>query len=511
MDTEKGRRIGDELLAARSAKRRAEAEELRLVTQLAVAYHLDAEDEALHDALYEQDLPVGGPGCPLVSEWLAPELAALLGCTTRQATTTISRALNLRYRHPALWTAVQQLEVDAPRAAAAAARCARLPLAIADVVSGPWLKLQHRYSWTGAMNLMDRLVAETAPLLAEKRERDALDARYVSISRYEQATMQISGQLDVLDARYLDAAIEQIADILNRDGSIDTTGFGKDRLRAKALGILAHPAYALALQQQSAQPTLPDGERPTGHASSSPAPVPSCAMPACLPLDPEDPDAEYHRPHPSGSAGHTCGTITVPVARLRPTAQLFVHIPADSVAGLPGAARVERAGQLTQATLARLLHDKHVTLTVRPVIDLPELPAEDHYRPSGRMREAITQIFVTEAFPYSTTPARGLQLDHTIAYQTAGPPGQTAAGNLAPLRARIHRLKTAGHWHAAQDSPGRVTWRTPLGYEYVVTPHGTYPLRPRRAPRVAKRRAPSPGEPSSGKTGARPHTVEAHS
>ncbi len=459
MDVDLGRRLADELLAARDAKRRAEAEELRLVTQLAVAYHLDADDEDIHDALYEQELPVGGPGCPLVSEWFALELAGLLACTTRQATTTISRALNLRYRHPTLWTAVQQLQVDVPRAAAAANRCAQLPLDIADGVSARWLQLQHRYSWTGAMQLMDRLAAELAPKLAEKREQEALDARYVSVSRYRQGSMQVSAQLDVLDAKYLDAAIEQLAGLLGEDPNTD--GFGKDRLRAKALGALAHPAYALALQQQAAaQPPLP---QPSG-------------APAVDGQADDDPDAE-RRPHPAGCPGHACGTITVPLAKLRPTTEVFIHLPADSVTGLAGPARIERAGHLTQATLARLLGDKQVNLTVKPIIDLPELPAEDQYRPSTRMREAVCQIFTTEAFPHSTTPARGLEADHTIAYRVAGPPGQTSTGNLAPLRTRIHRAKTAGHWHAEQDSPGRVTWRTPLGYTYLVTPQGTFPLR----------------------------------
>lgn len=454
MKTTEAQHLADQLRANRITKRRAEADELRLVSQLAVGYHLDTEDE-VHEALYEQDLRVGGEGCPLISEWFGLELAGLLGCTTRQAVSLTGRALNLRYRHPTLWTAVQQLQVDPHRAAAAAGRCESLPREVADALSTRWLKQQHRLSWTASMNLIDKLIIEAAPQLAAEEERRALEARHVSIYAYREGSMQVSAQLDVLDAKYLDAAIEQIAALL--PGADPTAaGVSKAELRARALGALAHPAYALALQQQAAgQPALLDAAAPG-------------------PIADQDPDAERHRPHPAGCTGHTCGTITTPLEKLRPVTQVFVHIPAASLAGLNGPARVEGAGSLTQDTLRLLLGDKQVV--VRPVIDLPEIPAEDPYRPSHRLREAVIQIFPTDAFPYSQTPSRGLQQDHTVAYRASGPPGQTWTGNLAPLRTRIHRAKTAGHWLAHLQSPGCALWRSPLGYLYRVTPHGTVAL-----------------------------------
>lgn len=456
MNTDEARHLADQLRSIRMARRRTEAEELRLITQLAVGYHLDAETDA-HDALYEQDLQVGGAGCPLISEWFGLELAGLLGCTSRQAVSLVGRALNLRYRHPTLWTAVQQLHVDPHRAAAAAGRCEGLPAELAETVGTRWLKLQHRLSWTASMNLIDRLIVEVAPHIAEEEERQALAARHVSIYAYRDGSMQVSAQLDVLDAKYLDATVEQISEYLGADAA--GAAVSKAELRARALGVLAHPAYALALQQQHAQqPALVDGSLQSG------IPAPTTA----------DSDAERHRPHPAGCAGHTCGAITVPLDELRPRAEVFVHIPAADVTGLTGAARVERAGSLTQATLGLLLGDKKVS--VRPVIDLPEIRAEDPYRPTAKLREAVIQIFPTEAFPYSQAHSRGLEQDHTVAYRASGPGGQTRAGNLAPLGTRVHRVKTAGHWHVDQPVPGCLIWRSPLGYRYRVTPHGTYPL-----------------------------------
>ncbi|MHA6524098.1 hypothetical protein [Tessaracoccus sp. G1721] len=456
MNTAEAKHMADQLRSIRMAKRRAEAEELRLITQLAVGYHLEAESDT-HEALYEQDLQVGGAGCPLISEWFGLELAGLLGCTSRQAVGLVGRALNLRYRHPTLWTAVQQLQVDPHRAAAAAGRCEGLPAETAETVGTRWLKLQHRLSWTASMNLIDRLIVEVAPHIAAEEERRALEARHVSIYAYRDGSMQVSAQLDVLDAKYLDAAVEQISDILaeNPEGARVT----KTELRARALGVLAHPAYALALQQRHAQqPALLEG-----------------GLPACAPADTTaEADAERHRPNPAACAGHVCGAITVPLDELRPRTEVFVHIPAAAVAGLTGAARVERAGSLTTATLGLLLGDKR--LAVRPLIDLPEIRAEDQYRPTAKLREAVIQIFPTEAFPYSQTHSRGLEQDHTAAYRASGPGGQTRVGNLAPLGTRVHRVKTAGHWRGDQPTPGCLIWRSPLGYRYRVTPTGTSPL-----------------------------------
>ncbi|CAL8973228.1 hypothetical protein TESS_TESS_02692 [Tessaracoccus sp. O5.2] len=458
MDVERARHLADGLRAARLARRRAEAEELRLITQLACGYHLEAESDA-HDALYEQDEPVGGDGCPLVSEWLSLELAALLGCTSRQATSLIGRALNLRYRHPRLWTAVQQVELDPHRAAAAAARCESLPPDVADEVGVRWAAAQHRLSWGAAMNLMDRLIIEAAPEIAAERERRTLNGRYVSISRYREGSMQVSAQLDVLDAKYLEAAVSQISGLLVDDGA--AAGCDADQVRAKALGVLANPAYALALQQRAAmQPRLVEERAPGRSPIGGDEPEPD-------PMDGE------RRPHPADCAGHVCGTITVPLTQLRPATDVVVHIPATAVEGLAGGARVERAGWLTMETLKDLLGDRKVA--VRPVIDLPEIPAEDPYRPSARLREAVIQLFPTEAFPYSETESRGLEQDHTRAFRT-GPPRQSRIGNLAPLRTRTHRAKTAGHWRYDQPAPGCLIWRSPLGYRYRVTPHGTYPL-----------------------------------
>ena len=111
-------------------------------------------------------------------------------------------------------------------------------------------------------------------------------------------------------------------------------------------------------------------------------------------------------------------------------------------------------------------------MTVQPVIDLPENPAEDHYAPSAGLKRALLLSLDHEMFPYSMRRPHGLDLDHTQPF-VPGCRGQTRIGNLAPLSRRVHRAKTARAWRVDQPRPGQIYWFSPLGYRYEVTPGGT--------------------------------------
>ena len=88
------------------------------------------------------------------------------------------------------------------------------------------------------------------------------------------------------------------------------------------------------------------------------------------------------------------------------------------------------------------------------------------------MRKAMIMAFPNEPFPFSQRDSARLDMDHTIPFQP-GKSGQTRVGNLAPLTRKVHRAKTAGFWVMNQPAPGRIEWRSPLGYCYDVTPFGT--------------------------------------
>ncbi len=279
-------------------------------------------------------------------------------------------------------------------------------------------------------------------------------------------------QVDVLDGTYFDASIDEMADILAT--LPEYAGIPKQELRAKAVGVLAIPAYALALQQHALQPALADSNK-TGPGPHEQDPQTAEERTDVSVSKPSTDFLSTHDPH--ALPGHTCGVITQPIEKLQPKIQLVIHLTAHD-AGCDPAARIEHAGAITTQTLQTLLGDKHVV--VRPVIDLAELPDEDHYRPSTTLREAVQLTWHHEAAPFSTRRSRGkrIDLDHSVAYLKAGPPGQTSLGNLTPLGRKMHRAKTLGIWtmRRPDDDPQIVEWTSPLGFRYKVTPQGTYRL-----------------------------------
>jgi hypothetical protein len=568
------------------------------------------------------------------------EIAALLGIPAMHAATELSAALDLKYRHPRLYEAVLNLEVGVDRAQMMTGRCRDLHPMLLDEITDVWLRQQAKLTWTGAKKLVDRLVVQANPALAARKEASAREQRGVWLWGLNEGVMNLTGVLDVLDARFLDARLTELAGLIEPQ----FPGLTAEQRRAKAAGVLANPAYALALLQEAAQPELldqttidllailldgvrpappppaqpssaadpdgrgaaptdttaneapgscgsndpgpwaadpdhgqwqvgerdlhprcagslppawhhgrpgnaarrlvhPDGSPCTGfftcpHTPASPAPESGPFNPrpcgahasgedsACSQAHGQDcaydqvrgaeyscPEACGHRIEASGQsvvtsgqsvetpfrhgpgcscpdvprrrrfdphecAGHHCGTIQVPVAKLRPSLGIAVHIHADALGTLDPAARVEKAGTITTALLGELLGEGNgIDIKVQPVIDLPSLAPADGYVPSKMMRCGMVLAFPNEPFPFSQRSSEGLDLDHTVAFRP-GRAGQTRVGNLAPLTRRVHRAKTAGYWVMHQPTPGRIEWRSPLGYRYDVTPFGTERCQP---------------------------------
>ena len=284
------------------------------------------------------------------------------------------------------------------------------------------------------------------PIIAAQREATALRDRNVRLWEPHDGTINLTAKLDVLDARYVDATVTQLAGVLHHTPQYAAVAL--DVLRAKALGIMAHPAIALAMIQAQAQQPLADASN-----AATGGPV--------------DPDTGRVDTDPTRCAGHTCGAITVPVATLQPRVRVYIHLNPDGTT-----AGIEGAGTVAVETLRELLDGKQVKAT--PVIDLDTIPAEHQYRPTRRMREAVSLVFPTEAFPYSNRSSRGLDLDHTTAYQPSCRDPQTRLGNLAPLSRRAHRAKTAGFWECHQSRTGELHWISPLGFRYIVNKDGTH-------------------------------------
>ncbi|WP_158522552.1 HNH endonuclease signature motif containing protein [Tessaracoccus aquimaris] len=420
------REQAEAIRSAVTCRRRAEADLLASICELAECYRVDTDE--LLAVLAEKRIRVGAEGTPLVSEFLSLELAGLLECSPHAAGHRLIEALNLKHRHPKLFAAVVELKVEASRAVKAAARCAHLRPEVAEAVTLRWLPRQDALGWTATFNLLDKLIIEADRAAAQERERLAREDRGVHVWGLFDGCMNLTGRLDVLDARSLDVTATRVARLLEDR----FPGLTLQQRRAKALGILANPAQALALLQSGDQPTLPG--------------------------DPEHHEAA--RPRPSKV--------------YRPELGLAVHIHADSVGGLPPAARVDKAGWITSRLLGELLGEAKVT--VHPVIDLADLDPSDGYEPGAQLKRAVEIVMPTEMFPYSNRSSRRLDLDHTVPWRE-GYRAQTRLGNLVPLNRRAHRAKTARAWKSLQRGPDVLVWESPLGYRYELTPCGTWPLR----------------------------------
>ena len=247
-----GRAAAQRLLDGDRARRRGEAQIIEALCDLAECYRLD-EDE-LTEVLVERRVQVGGEGTPSVSEHLRLEIAGLLGCTPPAATGRLADALNLKHRHPRLYEAVQRLELDAGRALKAAARCAHLHPVHADSVTNQWCRRQAGLGWTAAFNLLDKLIIAVDAKLAAEREQKAREDRGVWTWGLFEGVMNLTGRLDVLDARLLDERLDQVAALLEPTFPTLTAS----QRRAKALAVLVDPHQAVALLDAAPQPELID-------------------------------------------------------------------------------------------------------------------------------------------------------------------------------------------------------------------------------------------------------------
>ena len=229
------------------------------------------------------------------------------------------------------------------------------------------------------------------------------------------------------------------------------------------------------LQEPRLKGAGPQGPGPEGPGLQGPGPQgPGLEGPGLAGLVDEpggagvvvDPQTGHINPNPHHCLGHLCGQITVPVAKLQPRVQLYIHLNPED-----GTADIEGIGTVAIDTVRELLDGKQVKVT--PVIDLNHMPAEYQYRPSQRLRDATHLVFPKEAFPFSNRTSRGLDLDHTNAFQKSCRDPQTRLGNFGPFSRRPHRAKTAGYWKCQQPILGKLIWTSPLGFRYLVDKNGT--------------------------------------
>ena len=418
----------------------AAAEELLAVTHWADLHRVGDEIGSIDDGVAqivcpmigteqllgrEGELRLAGQGAFTVSEFAVCELAAASGLSEPAARALVGQALELRDRLPRLWGAVMSGRLPAWKARKIAEQTIPLSAAAADYVDRHLAPFAHKLSLLRVTRAVDAAILQHDPELAAERTAKAAERRGVWLDDCVDGVSEIRAITDTPDAVAFDTALNHVAATLHALGDEDP----EQVRRARAVGVLADPQYALDLQ-------------------ATPAPA----------------------------------DISKPVT-LRRTAQgpaIHVHLHTDALTVAGGVARVEGFGAQSLETVNRWLAGlaPGAAVTVTPVVDLTDHTSVNAHEAPDRLRAQIDERDHGCRFPWCGRRGH-YDLDHIDPYvplDDGGPPGQTSTTNLAKLCRFHHRVKTRGGWVYRRDPDGvALTWTSPLGRRYTVDEHGTLP------------------------------------
>jgi hypothetical protein len=338
----------------------------------------------------------------------------------------VGQALELRDRLPGIWTQVMSGVLPAWKARKIAEETIGLNAAAAAYVDAHLAPFAHTLSFGRIMAAVEAAVLRHDPDLAQERAVKAAEKRGVWVEDRVDGTSEIHAVTDTPDAVAFDTALTDVAGALASLGDTDP-----DQVRrAKAIGVLADPQYALDLHTTAAGTSVVE-ER-----------------------------AQRASRNPVGPMFH-------------------IHLHTDAVTGGAGVARVDGYGPRAMETIQRWLTSlgTEATIKLTPVVDLTEHIAVDAYEVPDRLRTQIEHRDHSCRFPWCGRRGR-FDVDHIDPYlprDDGGPPGQTNSDNTARLCRFHHRVKTHGEWDYQRDPDGTLTWTSPLGRIYTVDEHGTRP------------------------------------
>ncbi len=229
--------VADALGALAEGTRMVVAGEVAQVLAIAAACDLHHVDETVLVEGAERWLPGGSDGTPDIGEFVAAELAVVLGVSPQAAVCRIASVLNVRHRHPALWQAVCSGDVRFFEAARVADACvtAGLDQAACLVVDRHCAVALRMQPWARVRGQVDRWILLADPQAAAEREARAGGVRRVEVGQIRDGHVDLWGRLDAGDGLAFDDALTAIAKSLDTDTTFDAR-------RAAAVGILARQA-----------------------------------------------------------------------------------------------------------------------------------------------------------------------------------------------------------------------------------------------------------------------------
>ena len=402
--------------------RRVAFERMAIAREWTVLHSAKPEDVERQQLRF---VPMGAGGLP-VEEYAAAELGLALAMQPLTARRLMADAVDIESRLPHVWATIRHGQIEVWVARKIAQMASELRLTDALAVDSALADLVATLPPGRLLTLAEARVVEADQELANRKSEQVAKQRGVWLGRDTVAgSRALFAQGDAVDISRFYGTVDHIAHLL-RDHCPDLIAETTDRLRARALGLLANPVVALKLMIGAEEHDLPEV---VADAISSVGP-----------------------------------------SKIRSRAVAYVHFSPEALAG-HGVVRAEELGAMTRRQLLELLRHDHVTL--KPVIDLDEGAAADCYEVPRAISERLHLLRPADCFPFGSCLTRRQDQDHTVPFRDTGPPGQTRLGNLGHLTRHHHRIKTHAGWQVSQVA-GRFTWITPHGRVYVTDARGTH-------------------------------------
>src|SRR5690348_2123595 len=198
---------------------------------------------------------LGGQGCPWIREFTITELATALHLSLPAGRALVAEVLELAFRLPRLWATVQSGGAQAWRARRIARLTGTLSLEAASFVDSQVAGFAHRMGRAAIERLVEEAIGRHMPDLARKQRERAADRRHLTIHHGQvsfEGTCLVEGELDLVDALDLDAALGHIAGEMGALGN----PLPLDQRRALAAGELARGQYSFLHDFDRAAPEV---------------------------------------------------------------------------------------------------------------------------------------------------------------------------------------------------------------------------------------------------------------
>ncbi|WP_340540027.1 HNH endonuclease signature motif containing protein [Nocardioides sp. GXZ039] len=266
------RHVDPALAAVRAAEtvvREAEVAKLHAVLAWAGEHTIECAGDPDRMSFGECPLHLGGPGCPVVDEFAAYDLAVALGLSSESGCAYLGQALELRYRLPRLWAAVTAGRLVVWKARKIAEATIALPVEGAAYVDQRLAQAVTKISFAQIRRLVEEAILRYAP---DQAKEETTDRRRVFVDLHltdSHGNVPVDAVLAAPDAHDLEHALRAGAKRLAEAGSEETL----DVRRSIVLGELARGDQALDLPGPSVIVHLHQDSPDVGRCETTRSPV----------------------------------------------------------------------------------------------------------------------------------------------------------------------------------------------------------------------------------------------